>query len=66
MKACHENKAKTLLLGVRKIVLATYEEFFKSWSLKSQKHVNGQAASYRPKVWFIPPDNAILFTSCSQ
>ena len=70
MKACHENKAKTLHLGVRKIILATYafwlENFFKSLSLKSQKHVHGQATSCRPTVWFVPSDNAIVFTSCGQ
>ena len=42
------------------------EESFKSLSLKSQKHVHGQAASGIPTVWLVPPDNAIVFTSCRQ
>ena len=48
MKTCHEDKAKTLLLAVQKIVFATY--------------VHDQAASFRPTIWFVPLDNAIVFT----
>ena len=69
MKACNKNKTKTLLLGVSKILLASYsliERMFESLLLKSQKHVHGQVASSRSTAWFVPPDNAIVFTSCRQ
>ena len=42
------------------------EEFVKSLSLYKQKYVHGQAASGIPTVWLVPPDNAIVFTSCRQ
>ena len=69
MKACLKNKTKTLLLGVSKILLAVYpliKRMFESLLLKSQKHVHGQAASSRSTVLFVPPDNAIVFTSCRK
>ena len=63
MKTCHEDKAKTLLLAVQKIVFATFVT--KPLSLKSHKYVHDQAESCRPTIWFVLLDNAIVFTYCS-
>ena len=69
MEASYEHKTKTLLLGVPKNLLvasALIKIIFESSSLKSQKHVHGQAANSRPTAWLIPADNAIGFTSFRQ
>ena len=58
-------KQKHCFWEFEKKILAAYALIL--WlSLESQKHVHGQATSFRTIVWFVPPDNVIVFTSCKQ
>ena len=59
MKACHENKTKILLLGVRETILAANALVNQAARLRS-------SSKLRLTIWFVPPDNAIVFTSCRQ